>query len=351
MADQATGTGTPGTTDPKCKTPKELLIDINEELLRFEAKKLGELKAELEAFVKNQGGIVSDYEKKFPALRARWCEQQQRVESLYAQIKAAFPGQDWKEIVKDCICKPKHELKCLEKKIDARARCCSGALERKRDRAKKKFDWAKTHLDTVSKNAQRVEAELNDNEKLITKDIREALAGPERAVALYLFWFKLLPVHRRLRPADMKDDCPKFEGEDPLCPDEDCDDEPGGCKPAGAEEADPVSDAHCPGDEDTATVPALLLPKAYAEELDRAWRNYRNVKDLYAAAESAYKANPDDLASLRKALEDQRKTEEERIKECLKGKKPEDKCCVETHDPECGCGHKNGRDGQGVSRA
>jgi hypothetical protein len=349
MAEQGTGTGATGTTDPKCKTPKELLTEINEELLKFEAKKLGELKAELEAFVKKQDGIVSEYEKKYPALRARWCEQQQRVESLYAQIKAAFPGQDWKQIVRECICTPKHDLECEQKRIDARARCCSGSRERRRDRAKKAFDAAKTHLDTVANNAAKVEAELNEDEKLISKDIREALAGPERAVAMYLFWFKLLPVHRRLRPADMTDACAKFDAEDPLCPDEDCKDEPGGCKPSGAEEADPVADAHCPGDEDTAVVPALLLPKAYAEELERAWRNYRNAKDLYATAESAYKAAPDDLASLRKKLEDDTKTLEDRIKECLKGKKPEDKCCTETHDPDCGCGHKN--DGKGVTRA
>lgn len=329
MAEQSTGPGTPGTTDPMCKTPKQLLEAVNEELLQFEAKKLGELKAELDAFVKAQDGIVSEYAKKFPVLRARWCEQQTRVVSLYEQMKAAFPGQDWKAIVRECICDAKHDLDCLEKRIDARARCCSGVLERRRDRARKRFDWSKAHLDTVSKNAQRVEAELNDNEKLISKDIREALAGPERAVALYLFWFRLLPVHRRLRPADMPDDCPKFEGDDPLCPTQPCDDEPGGCQPSGPEEEDPRSPNHCAGDEDTATVPALLLPKVYAEELDRAWRNYRNYKDLYAAAESAYKAAPDDLASLRKTLEERGKTLEERITKCLKGKKPEDQCCSE----------------------
>jgi hypothetical protein len=229
--------------------------------------------------------------------------------------------------VKDCICKPKHELECLEKRIDARARCCAGQLERKRDRAKRKFEWAKAHLETVKQNAQRVEADLNDNDKLIGKDIRDALAGPEPAVALYLFWFRLLPAHRRLRPADMKDDCPKFEGEDPLCPTEGCPEEPGACKPAGPEEKDELSANHCAGDEKTATVPALLLPKVYAEELDRAWRNYRNYKDVYAAAESTCKNSPDDLASLRKQHEEDGKTLEDRIKKCLKDKKPADKCC------------------------
>ena len=332
MADPATGTGTTGTTDPKCKTPKELLDAVNEELAQYEAKKLGELKTELEAFVKAEDGITSDYEKKYPALKARWCDQQARLVSLYEQMKAAFPGQDWKAIVRDCICKTRHETECLEKRIDARARCCSGTLERKRDRAKRRFEWAKAHLDTVKQNAQKVGDDLDYDEKLITKDIREALAGPERTVALWLFWFRLLPTHRRLRPADMKDDCPKFEGEEPLCPDEKCDDEPGACKPSGAEEADPESPSHCAGDEKTATVPSLLLPADYAKELQRAWRNYRNAKDVYAAAESAYKAKPDDLSSLRKTLEEQTKTEEDRIKECLKKKKPADKCCGEAEE-------------------
>jgi hypothetical protein len=308
-----------------CPTVKDLLDEVTLELNQFEAKKLAELKAELEAFVKKKGALVDEYEKKYPVLRERWCKQHQDVEGLYDSLRCAFPNQDWKQLVSDCICQKQRETYCLERKIGRRKYCCQGKRERARDDAKAAFDAARARMDALNANAQKVDAGLVDSDKLI-KEIQGLVPGPDKAVALYLFWFKLLPLHVGLMPDDVSAECKKFaETETPwlLCKtvlEPDCDDD-STCDPKGYVPPSPGA-AISPR-----PAPWLMPWKNYSGDLDCAWQSYRKAKNTLADAESQLKSDPDDLDSLRKKLDELNKSIEDRVKDCLKQAKPGDKCC------------------------
>src|SRR5689334_18657621 len=165
-----------------CPPAGDLLKTVIDEINKFEAKKLGELKTDLEAFIKKQDDVEKGYEKAYPALRERWCAQQKTIETLYAALKCAFPHQDWKKIVEACICSERHKVRCREQELDQRRRCGLGARERQRERARAWRDATKTRLETLTDNAQKVKGALDDNDKLIGK-IRDLLPQPEKAVA------------------------------------------------------------------------------------------------------------------------------------------------------------------------
>lgn len=333
MTEQKDGSGAPA--PPRCVSAAEMLESVTRELNEFDAKKLGELKSELETFVKNQEKLVKDYETKYPSLREKWCLQQQQVQQLYAAVKCAFPppSEPWKEIVERCICTKKHEVRCLEERIEKRRRCCSGKRERARDRAKARFDAAKARIDALTALAAKIEAGLGEDATFI-KDVNALMSGPDHAVVLWLFWFRLLPNHKQLAPADVEDSCKSFGDEDSpekLCAAtwcKPCDPEEGGCKPS-TEEAEDGQPA--PG----RPVPWLMPPKDYRTALDCAWQDYRDAKNALAQAESEFKASPDDLGSLAKALDDRKKALEEEIKKCLKDAKPDDNCCKKPDEKGC----------------
>lgn len=314
------------TTKP-CRSAKQVLQEVTDQINQFESKKLGELKASLETFVKNQDKLVDGYREKYPALRKTWCDRQQDVERLYAHIKCEFPlsEEKWKALIQECICKKKRELYCLRRRIAKRKRCCSGELQRKRDAAADAFELAKAELDTLQNLAQKIADALASNLNVIGEI--EKLPSAERTVALYLFWFKLLPNHKSLTPTrDISDACRKLGADgDPktLCKptyDIPCPDETGGCTP--------------PKDEKwTAPEPQgpfLMHPDDYLKALDCAWDKYDAAKNALALAEAEYKRNPDDLTSLEKQHTDGSKGLEDEIKKCLKGYKGKDNCCKET---------------------
>lgn len=326
----------------QCKPAATLLTEITAELNRFEAKKLGELKAELEAFVKQQDALVTEYkEKKYAPLREKWCAQHQQIEKLHAAIKCALPDDPWKKILTTCICEKQHAQECLDKRIKKRKRCCDGPLERARNQAHDRFEDAKLRLKTLSSNAQKLEAELAEHDKLI-KEIQGLLPGPEQAVVLYLFWLKLLPAHRRMTPDDVTAECKKFgesDAPDKICGRITCDKckpEPGACT---------IPDDGCGTDAEGASPgqnpPWLIHPDKYGAALDCAWESYRNAKDAFAEAESKYKGAPDDIESLSKLYDDNAKKLEADIRDCLKKEKPADKCCKQA----------DGQQGQGVANA
>lgn len=324
--DDGGGGGTETTTP--CRKASDVLKEVTNQINQFESKKLGELKASLETFVKNQDKLVDGYREKYPALRKTWCDRQLDVERLYAHIKCEFPltEQKWKDLIKDCICKKKRDLYCLKLRIAKRKRCCSGELQRKRDAAADAFELAKAELDTLQNLAQRIADALAANLNVIGEI--EKLPSAERAVALYLFWFKLLPNHKALTPTrDISEACRNLGADsDPktLCKPtyeaDPCKDETGACTP--------------PKDEKWTTPepqgPFLMHPDDYLNALDCAWDKYDKAKTALADAEAKYKENPDDLASLEKGHTEGRKALEDEIKKCLKGHKPKDNCCKDT---------------------
>ena len=146
----------------QCVSVEDLLKQVTSELNEFEAKKLGELKTDLDGFVKKKTGLVDDYRKKYPQLRDKWCTQHQLIENLYRALQCAFPDPDWKKIVDECICTNLKSRSCKWQTIAHRRRCCRGKLESALAEAQVKFDWAKKHLDALQANAQKVDAEITD---------------------------------------------------------------------------------------------------------------------------------------------------------------------------------------------
>lgn len=302
-----------GSSEPR--SASELLAVVKAEIARFDARKLGELKTALEGFVKKQGALVADYEQAFPELKKLWMKQQESVGQLHKSLQGSLPDGKWKEGLSKCVCEKQREIRCKEEKIWVRKRCFQGELERKRDRAKEKSEAAKRHLDGLIANQKSLEAGLKQNDKMV-RDIY-SLMSTDIWQAAYLFWFKLLPLHRAMTPPNVK--CPPVgEGEAPedICSEVEktpCEPEPCGCQPPKKEE---------PGKQEThTTLPAMLDPKQYQGVLDSAWLENQRAREEASEAELALQREPDDIASLEKALEQEKKSLEEKIKECL-GKQP-----------------------------
>ena len=152
--------------------------------------------------------------------------------------------------------------------------------------------------------------------------------GPERVTVLYLYWVRLLPAHRALKPADLGGDCPvpgDDETPEKICQidwDKPCDTDPWACKPAAAE-AD--GGATTPPRQ----LPWLMPPDSYESALDCAWDDYRKAKNELAIAEAAFKAKPDDLATKIKEHTAVKEGLETEILKCLKEWKPTDPCCAD----------------------
>lgn len=317
---EASGKSQPA-PEATCPDVEELLRKVVADINAYEAMKLGELRTELEAFTKKRTTLVDEYRKKYPTLLARWCEQHKLIENLHSSLQCSF-GKDWKKIVETCICAPFHDRDCLEERIEQRRKCSRGVLEGARDEAQRVFDKSRKHLDVLAANAQKIEAELSDDDALIKK-IQATVPGPEQAVALYLFWFKLLPSHRRLAPAKLPDGCKNFEDENDgtLCKqirDTKCETPAEGCAPP---------DGWKPPAREAEQVPKLIDPDGYGGALNCAFDALRKAKDELGARESVYRAKPDDLPALEKELKDLNTALEGKIVDCLKKHKPVDKCC------------------------
>src|SRR5437764_14838216 len=109
---QGTNGGVAVADPPDFPHAKELQYDVVKQIALFEAKKLTQLKSDIDAFLKKADGLVDDYTKKYPVLLDRWCGQHQQIVQLASALQCAFPGQKWEDIVSDCICKNNFALYC-----------------------------------------------------------------------------------------------------------------------------------------------------------------------------------------------------------------------------------------------
>ena len=306
----------------KCRSVKDLLVDVTSELNKFEAKKLADLKTELDAFVKKQDALNADYKKQYPLLRERWCTQHQSVQSLHASLINALPPDEWNKVVHDCVCSKQSELATRSAEISKRQRLGLGEREGARDAAKSGFEAAKDRLDTLAANAQKIAQLLNDDDKLL-KDIPSYI-GSDPGLAVYLFWFRLLPVHKLLMPDDVGPECEAFgKGESPQ---ELCSAAPRTSDP-GKTPAPPTPTPSAPAPTPKRPAPWLIGTDAYLGELDCAWQDYHDAKTGYAEQDAAFKAAPDDLVSLIKARDELAKSLDARIKDCLQQLELADACC------------------------
>jgi hypothetical protein len=312
-------------TKPPPSEAEKQLAKLTKELLDFDARKLPEVTKELDAFVKKQSAAYDDYAKEYTNLRNAWRMMQGLMEQSLAQIDQLFPEAEWKAIIAECVCVPRRDLECLAEVIDTRRRCAQGKKERAWLDAKLAEQDAKALQEALAANVANLKAVLKKNEGT-HKDITATLNGKDKALALYPFFFELVPSHVAIAP----DDCATFKD---LLPSVLCDD--------AAADPCPDDDLPCPppsgsttGEKSSYTVPAgrprsapwLIHPDRYIAELDSAWKYYHSAKDALTQAERAYQADPDDLVAREKQLGEARKKAEQTRAKCLTAHTPADPC-------------------------
>jgi hypothetical protein len=322
----------PGPTGSKCVSVDELLKTIKKEISDYEARKLGQLKSELESFSNKKKTVEEAYALKYPVYVERWRTQNKAVAELQQNIKCILP--DWRDLITRCICKPYAAVNEEQEAYDERKACCVGPLEAKRDATKAALEASKAYLDILTANGSKAEAALGANEKT-AKAIREILQGPDKALAVRLFWLELLPLHLQLAPtAEVDAESVAYANGETLhalcgfpAPPETPRPVPWLVHPG--EPGKPDQDA-CADDGANDGTPAK---ESYGRELDCAWTRYRDAKADAGLAEAAYSAAPDDLEAEAKKLKALKDGLVAAIDKCLKG--PEDGS--ET-TADCGCG-------------
>jgi hypothetical protein len=335
-----------GSSPVKCPSIEEQLAKVKNEIVSFEARKLGELKTELEAVQKKKETAIPQYKKDYEGLKKTWCEQNDHIVSIRRDLIGAFP--EWKKYVQDCICSWLAKKRKQENRVKCRSEV-KGPREAARDEAKAALDAAKAAATGWESAATTLAAKLAENQKLIDQ-ICKLACSPERPVAIYKLWFKLLSAHACIRPVTDCFTVPVDEMPCELCPPE----KPEDCRPCEKYEEQPApkngngeGESH---DDDAAqsTPPAkqwplcdpfLIPPDDYPGRLDCVYDEYLEAKDVYAGAEAYYRAKPDDLAQVKKDLLALANSLDVEIEACLKTKTPTG-CC----DEEDEGGNGNGSD-------
>lgn len=339
------------TTSPKggadCPSVEEQLDKITQRIIEFDAQKLGDLKTELEAVKKKKEEGVKEYRAKFEGMKKQWCEQNDHIVGMRRDLIGAFPK--WKILIEECVCKQLARKRKEENRLECRGPI-RGRFEVNRDLALARKEAAKAAANGWESAAKTLQDQLNANGKLID-DLCKLACTPERPIALFRLWFKLIPAHARIRPVTECFTIPAEEMPDALCP-------PGkpvdGCRDCDRYEPPPPTNGDCvlktptpeaDPDEAAATPPWprgepwLVPPDDYSTKIDCAYYDYQLAKDAYGIAERCFQTYADDLASVKKNLDALTKALDTVIEDCLKDHK--DKGCCETEEekkpPAEGC--------------
>jgi hypothetical protein len=276
--------------DNKCPPVDEVLKAVIADLNAFEAKKLSELKAELEAFIKIKDGAITEYKNKYDDFLKRWGEEGKQIELLRSDLLCSYPYDAWKKLIQAGVCPVRGDLhKCKEDIKSLKA--CKGKNEKQRDETKDAVDAAKTTVEAWKTATQKIDQGLSYDQELI-KQIQNLNQGQDRAFRVYLLWFKLLPSHNKLRPGDQPVLYPE-ETPESLC----------GEHPSG---------------ESVREAPWIVDPKKFPEILDRAFCDYKSAKETYAQAVAVFQAGPDDLASVAQKCDEKTKSFEDEVKKKLR---------------------------------
>jgi hypothetical protein len=124
------------------------------------------------------------------------------------------------------------------------------------------------------------------------------MAGPDDVYGIYLFWFKILPLHQEIAPRPPAPPAPEaqlYADPDPL----------------------PVEKPQCLPIPDPKAV-YLISVADYGPKLDDAWENYQMARTALSTAEADFKKNPDDLSEQIKKLKEKTDTKDDDVKTALK---------------------------------
>ncbi|QDF37517.1 hypothetical protein FJN17_08030 [Bradyrhizobium symbiodeficiens] len=304
----------------ECLDVSKLLGNITDEIKAFEAKQLGKLKGELEAFDKKKHAVSDAYGQKYAALVQRWCNVTSDMEVLHRTLVCLFGKDAWKGYVTECVCPKLSEVADADAALQVRLSCALGELEKARNQAIATTDQAKLYLDTLTGNQAALEKDLKANEDWIA-EIKRLLQGRDAAKAIYLFWFKVLPKQLSMANTELakKLDFAKDELPGALCPP----------KSGSATQQTGADRSGAAAGMAPHPVPWLVDPKQFAKEIDCAWSAYWDAKKKQGEAEVRFNNAPDDVASTEKKLEELRKALDATIGDCLAKAAPSKCDCAE----------------------
>lgn len=289
---------------PVPRTIAAIFHHVTVELDRINALGLSDLKTALDTANSQKEGLVKDYRAKFKQFRERWWCEHQLVTKLHQALTCTFERDKWREIARECICRPKRDIHDRSRVIDEKNNCSKGDLERAQARALAERDRAKAERDAWAQAATLIDQQLTANDQL-AKTI-QTLIGNGDPQAIYKLWFTLLPAHKALTPFDAPESARELgEGESPeeICGFE----HPGHRAP-----------------------PWLVDPDRYGHELDESWKNYYSAQLYYSAAAAEYLEHKDDLASITQARDTLKAALDTNIAACLKRHAPAGACCTDT---------------------
>lgn len=317
---------------PPAEDVQALLDKVSAEIAAFEARKLNQLKGELQSFVNKKKSVVEDYDKKHAELLSQWKRQNAKIAELHATLTCMFPNGEWRDLLEACACPVYKDLADRQKELTTRLICSRGANEAARDEAEAASARAKIYLDGLVANAKGVADTLTASAKTITA-IEDLLKGPQKPEAIQYMWLDLLPKHVALAPLGLPASCLGYAaGEEPW---KVCDSIPA---PAAPDAKNPRP------------IPWLIDPgekgKTYDDMLDEAWAAYHDARDAAAKAADKFAQEPDDVATTTKTLDTDLKARDAKIRDCLADHgKPAPVC-----DPITPPGVTGGGDGDGPTQ-
>lgn len=293
--------------DEKKSEIDKMLDDLNAQIADFEAKKLGQLKSELEAFNKKKKSLVDSYTAKYPGLLKQWTDQNALIRQMHKTLVCRF--EDWREKFQHCVCDTIKYIDDAQADLDIRLNCAKLKLEADRDAAQNKADITEAYLKALSDNEKGVAAALSANNTRIG-DVGQLLNGAGSHVAIYVFWGKLLPSHKQLAPEPLAPDLEKSL--------------------AAASCSGPSANTDAAGSSTPHAAPWLVDPDEYGAKLDAAWSAHKKAKEDYGAAAATFAKAPNDVVTVAKAIEAKRKRLDADIRECLKAYDVEAKAVTAT---------------------
>jgi hypothetical protein len=298
--------------DNKCPPVDELLKQVIADINAFDAKKLSELRTELEAFINIKDKAITEYKNKYDDFLNRWGDEGKQIEQLRSDLLCSYPDDAWKKLIQSGVCPVRAELHTCKEDIKS-LKACKGKNEKQRDETKDALDAALTTKEAWKTAIQKIDQGLNYNQDVV-KQIQNLNQGQDRAFRVYLLWFKLLPSHNKLRPGDKPVLYPEETPEN-LC---------GECKKPGPTQGSTSGlqnahgDAEHPCAESDREAPWIVDPKKYPGILDHAFCDYKSAKETYAQAVAVFQAQPDDLPSVTKICDGKSRSFEDDVKNKLR---------------------------------
>lgn len=178
------------------------------------AERLKEYKATLEALLQKTKSAMEDYPAtKYADLLKRWQDQDRGLKDLLAKLQCSIPN--WNDLLRQGVAPLFADIAALKAELrmapEGEEHTGTGdGLYARRERQElrlahrqARYEKARVYLAAWEKPGPTLEKILNENDKLAA-DIKKAMGQPEAPALLYDMFFKLLPLHYLIAPAEAR---------------------------------------------------------------------------------------------------------------------------------------------------